>query len=432
MDEKYYKGFEPFFGAWKIERLIGEGSYGKVFEISRSEFGITYRAAMKAISIPQKETESDALMLDSGMSHEQVTSYYYGCVEQLSREIDLMARLKGNSYIVSYEDHQIIPHTDGIGWDIFVRMELLTPLQEYIRDHAPFTQADTVKLGIELCKALEVCGQHQIIHRDIKPENIFATATGDFKLGDFGTARITDQTKGASTRTGTNMYMAPEVFRGERYDSRVDIYSLGLVMYRLLNDGRLPFFPAYPAPITFSDRENAMAQRMNGIAFPAPKYADTKVAEIILKACAYNAEDRFATPAEMRQALETMQVPPANNAPAPTMEKADVSPAEEPANVAEDDEKTISRYTENVVEPVQKKTDAAPAAQAEADMKNPAKWNPIKIILLLSAGIFLIPLVLIIVYLLLIVMIGYPILWVPAFVVAIGIAVVRMLKKKKK
>ena len=61
MDEKYYKEFEPFFGAWKI---------------ARSEFGITYRAAMKAISIPQKETESDALMLDSGMSHEQVTSYY--------------------------------------------------------------------------------------------------------------------------------------------------------------------------------------------------------------------------------------------------------------------------------------------------------------------------------------------------------------------
>ena len=192
---------------------------------------------MKAISIPQKETESDALMLDSGMSHEQVTSYYYGCVEQLSRGIDLMTRLKGNSYIVSYEDHQIIPHADGIGWDIFVRMELLTPLQEYIRDHAPFTQADTVKLGIELCKALEVCGQHQIIHRDIKPENIFATETGDFKLGDFGTARITDQTKGASTRTGTNMYMAPEVFRGERYGSRVDIYSLGLVMYRLLFTG---------------------------------------------------------------------------------------------------------------------------------------------------------------------------------------------------
>lgn len=223
------------------------------------------------------------------------------------------------------------------------------------------------------------------------------------------------------------MYMAPEVFRGERYDSRVDIYSLGLVMYRLLNDGRLPFFPAYPAPITFSDRENAMAQRMNGVAFPAPKYADTKVAEIILKACAYNAEDRFATPAEMRQALETMQVVPANSASTPTIEKV-----EEPVNVVEDDEKTISRYTENVVEPVQEKTDAAPAAQAEADMKKPARRNPIKIILLVIAGIFLIPLVLIMVYLLLIVMIGYPILWMPAFVVAICIAVVRMPKKKKK
>lgn len=203
---------------------------------------------------------------------------------------------------------------------------------------------------------------------------LYTVATGDFKLGDFGTARITDQTKGASTRTGTNMYMAPEVFRGERYDSRVDIYSLGLVMYRLLNDGRLPFFPAYPAPITFSDRENAMAQRMNGVAFPAPKYADAKVAEIIVKACAYNAEDRFATPAEMRQALETMQVVPANSASTPTIEKV-----EAPVNVVEDDEKTISRYTENVVEPVQEKTDAAPAAQAEADMKKPAKRNPIKL-----------------------------------------------------
>lgn len=430
MDEKYYKGFEPFFGAWKIERLIGEGNYGKVFEISRSEFGITYRAAMKAISIPQKETESDALMLDSGMSHEQVTSYYYGCVEQLSREIDLMTRLKGNSYIVSYEDHQIIPHADGIGWDIFVRMELLTPLQEYIRDHAPFTQADTVKLGIELCKALEVCGQHQIIHRDIKPENIFATETGDFKLGDFGTARITDQTKGASTRTGTNMYMAPEVFRGERYDSRVDIYSLGLVMYRLLNDGRLPFFPAYPAPITFSDRENAMVQRMNGVAFPAPKYADAKVAEIILKACAYNAENRFATPAEMRQALETMQVPSANNA--PTVEKVDAPPTDEPANIVEDDEKTISRYTENVVEPDSEKASTTPVEQVETDTKKRAKWSPVKVVLLIIAGVFLIPLILIMVYLLLIVMIGYPILWMPAFVVAIGIVVARALKKKKR
>lgn len=430
MDEKYYKGFEPFFGAWKIERLIGEGNYGKVFEISRSEFGITYRAAMKAISIPQKETESDALMLDSGMSHEQVTSYYYGCVEQLSREIDLMTRLKGNSYIVSYEDHQIIPHADGIGWDIFVRMELLTPLQEYIRDHAPFTQADTVKLGIELCKALEVCGQHQIIHRDIKPENIFATETGDFKLGDFGTARITDQTKGASTRTGTNMYMAPEVFRGERYDSRVDIYSLGLVMYRLLNDGRLPFFPAYPAPITFSDRENAMVQRMNGVAFPAPKYADAKVAEIILKACAYNAENRFATPAEMRQALETMQVPSANNA--PTVEKVDAPPTDEPANIVEDDEKTISRYTENVVEPDSEKASTTPVEQVETDTKKCAKWSPVKVVLLIIAGVFLIPLILIMVYLLLIVMIGYPILWMPAFVVAIGIVVARALKKKKR
>ena len=52
MDMEYYKQYEPIFGSWRITRLIGEGSFGKVFEIEREDFGVTYKAALKAITVP--------------------------------------------------------------------------------------------------------------------------------------------------------------------------------------------------------------------------------------------------------------------------------------------------------------------------------------------------------------------------------------------
>ena len=93
-----------------------------------------------------------------------------------------MSKLKGNSNVVSYENHQVIPHKGGIGWDILIQMEHLTPLNEYTRKHT-ITRQDVIKLGIDLCKALELCQKYNIIHRDVKPENIFISDAGDFKLG---------------------------------------------------------------------------------------------------------------------------------------------------------------------------------------------------------------------------------------------------------
>ena len=57
MDINYYKQYEPIFGSWHITRQIGEGSFGKVFEIQREDFGTTYRAALKAITVPASEAE---------------------------------------------------------------------------------------------------------------------------------------------------------------------------------------------------------------------------------------------------------------------------------------------------------------------------------------------------------------------------------------
>ena len=312
MDINYYKQYEPIFGAWRIERQIGEGSFGKVFEIVREDFGVTYRAALKAITVPASEAELLDVKAD-GMDDRSVRAYFGGFVEELVKEFALMSRLKGNSNIVSYENHKVIEHKNGIGWDILIQMELLTPLNRYTADHA-VTAKDVIRLGADLCRALELCQTYHIIHRDVKPENIFISETGSFKLGDFGIARTVEKTTSGLSKKGTYTYMAPEVYKGEPYGATVDIYSLGIVLYRLLNGSRTPFLPAAPAPVTHNDRENALARRLSGAPLPPPRFASGPLAAIVLKACAYDPRARYQSPAQMRADLEKLLLQSGNNA----------------------------------------------------------------------------------------------------------------------
>lgn len=304
MDLSYYKSMEPIFGSWHITRLIGEGSFGKVFEIEREDFGRTYKAGLKVITIPQSESEVKSVLAD-GMDMRSATAYYKEFVEEVVDEFALMAQLKGNSNIVSYEDHAVIAHKDGIGWDILIRMELLTPLLDYSAERT-MSQDDILKLGIDICRALEYCKTFHIIHRDIKPENIFIAPSGDYKLGDFGIARTVEKSSSGMSKKGTYTYMAPEVYQGQTYGASVDIYSLGIVLYRLCNHNRAPFLPSYPAPISYSDKEASITRRIGGEPIPAPESGDERLKQIILKACAYAPQDRYQQPEEMRRDLEAL------------------------------------------------------------------------------------------------------------------------------
>ena len=303
MEQRFRPGM-TVFGSWVIGRKLGEGSFGQVFEIHREDFGETYRAALKVITVPQSTAEVQGA-LEEGMSPQQAEQYFYGVVEDIVREFAIMARLKGTANVVGYEDHAVIRHPDGIGWDILIRMELLNPLLPYAYAH-PFARWDIIRLGIDLCKALELCQKYNVIHRDIKPENIFVSDNGDFKLGDFGIARTIDRTMSGLSKKGTYNYMAPEVYRGTEYGFSVDIYSLGIVLYRLLNRNRVPFLPPPPEPITFHSRELALAKRMGGEPLPPPVYAQGRLWEIISKACAFDPKDRYSSPVQMRQELEAI------------------------------------------------------------------------------------------------------------------------------
>ncbi|MBQ1931384.1 MAG: protein kinase [Lachnospiraceae bacterium] len=289
---------------WVIKKKLGEGSFGKVYRIEREEFGEVYHAALKIITVPQSDAEIQAA-LEEGMSPSEAEQYFYSMVEDIVREFALMAKVKGTAYVVSYEDHEVIRHTQGLGWDILIRMEELTGLLPYAYAH-PFTRRDIIKLGIHMCQGLELCQKYNIIHRDIKPENIFVSENGDFKLGDFGIARTVEKTMSGLSKKGTYNYMAPEVYKGLEYGFSVDIYSLGIVMYRLLNKNRVPFLPPTPQKLTYASREQALARRMSGDEIPMPVYGYGRLGEIVLKACAYNPKDRYSSPLQMRQELEAI------------------------------------------------------------------------------------------------------------------------------
>lgn len=279
---------------WKIVSKIGEGSFGRVYKAQRTEKGRSFYSAIKIITIPASKGELDSVRSESG-DEKSVRGYFENLVEECIQEVSTMEYFRGNSHIVSVEDYKVMEYLDEIGWDIFIRMEYLTSFMEYYAGKN-LTEKEVMKLGIDLCRSLEYCGQLHIIHRDIKPENIFVSRFGDFKLGDFGIARELEKTMSTLSKKGTYSYMAPEMYRGEQYDSRVDIYALGLVLYKLMNHNRLPFLNLEKQLITYRDKENALTRRMSGETPPPPVDAGEAFGSVILKACAYDAKERYQTP----------------------------------------------------------------------------------------------------------------------------------------
>ena len=287
---------------WQIDSTpLGKGAYGVVYKAARKDHNIESYAAIKVISIPSNPSEIDSLRAE-GLNLDESRTYLQNIVNDFVSEIQLMESIKGTQNIVSVEDYKVVEKTDSIGWDIYIRMELLTPFNSY-KSAKTLSQDTVIKLGCDICSALEICNQRNIIHRDIKPENIFVNDFGHFKLGDFGIARqLENMSVSLSRGKGTPNYMAPEVFNGDSYDSRADIYSLGLVLYFLMNGNRLPFWDDKKI-LSPAERENALKRRCHGETIPAPCHASPEMADLILRACAFDPQMRFASAAEMKQAL---------------------------------------------------------------------------------------------------------------------------------
>lgn len=299
---------------WEMVREIGKGTFGTVYEIRHDLIAGEERAAMKVLSVPQNDSEIKS-MRSEGLKEDEITQTVKEQAGRILQEYKNLCDLQGSANIVRCNavHHEI--HADGIGVDVYILMELLTPLLDNV-DVLLKTESQIISFGIDMCNALIACEEKKILHRDIKPENIFVSQEGIYKLGDFGVARSHDHTTYGTRGVGTPSYMAPEVANGGEYNKQADIYSLGIVMYWLLNKRRTPFLPLPPKGIRMSDREEALKRRCSGEPIPAPVNGSKKLKEIVLKACAFDLKDRYQSAAELLEDLNaiagvpTVIVPP--------------------------------------------------------------------------------------------------------------------------
>ena len=287
---------------WKIIGKIGEGSFGVVYEAEREVTGYTEKAAIKYISVPKNESELNAIYAELGTKDRtEVNSYLNGVQKTIVAEYYQMKEFQGNTNIVSCNDIEVVEKKDMPGYDVYIWMELLESLSNRIID-GKTGREETIKIGIDICNALVLLAKKGIVHRDIKPQNIFVNNDGDYKLGDFGTARSIKGTSSIMSMKGTFSYMSPEVMLRRPVNFKADIYSLGMVMYRLMNKNKAPFMLSGQTTnsILIEESDN---RRFAGERLPAPAEADEELAKIILKACEYETEKRWQNAELMRDAL---------------------------------------------------------------------------------------------------------------------------------
>lgn len=180
----------------------------------------------------------------------------------------------------------------------YIVMELIEgiTLKQFINENAPLEIKDALNIAYQICDALSVAHDHNIIHRDIKPQNIMITSDMRVKVTDFGIARA----GGGSTMTADNSiigsvhYISPEQARGSVLDGRTDLYSLGIVLYEMLT-GKVPFECDSPVAVAMKHIEEVPV---------SPVEYNNKVTysvdQMVMKAISKNIDDRYQTASAFR------------------------------------------------------------------------------------------------------------------------------------
>ncbi len=287
-----------------VRDVHGSGAFGTVYRVAKSNPSGEYVRAMKHIAIPT-ETQYLAVLRTMGGDASKTDDYFRSMLDEVIREIQILNDLteKEVPHIVRYYENDIVTSDSPRRYDVYILMEELTSLNQYLLTET-FRVRDVLRMGGEILSGLEACHENGVIHRDIKEGNIFVSGKGEFKIGDFGVSKILKNSSRAESVKGSPDYLAPEVYLGkEGYTKSVDLYSLGIVLYRLLNMGRNPFLPAFPEPYSPQDEDMAFETRMRGQIPSPPLLGGEKIGLAVVKAL-LSPTERYQTAAEFRLALE--------------------------------------------------------------------------------------------------------------------------------
>lgn len=281
---------------WRVREKIGCGKWGCVYAISRQRYGRPEEAALKVIPIPAEGDESRTLYSGEGET-------YCPGLEHALREYGIMEKLRDCGNIVRVQDRALMPAEADGSRKLYIKMERLSPLR--VAEEPAQLEAQAIRLGMDICRALVHCERSGILHRDVKPENIFVSRDGRCKLGDSGSAA--EKKDADDLWAGTPDYTAPEVHRGEPYTAAADIYGLGMTLYWVLNRQRLPLLPLPPEETTADMEKTARARRIAGEDFADPAGGSEDLRRIVRKASAFSPGARYGSAAEMLRELKDLQ-----------------------------------------------------------------------------------------------------------------------------
>ena len=304
------QSFDPVFEQWYTENQLGSGTDGKVYSIIRKNAdGSAERSVLKMIRLGENRSEKKSFntIVEKDEAGDGEESYYETIIKNITDNIAVIQKVDNGKRFVKYEEWETRRTSDGKGYAVLIRLERARSLTDLLSELS-FTLDETLRIGVSICRSLVRCRDFGYIYPNLKPENILFDERGICKLGDFGSFSCLEPSKTSLAFKRTQYYMAPEFIRTGNVNGTVDTYSLGLVLYSLINRGRLPFTEKYPEKVTVSSLDLSMQKRLDGEELPEPALCDEALFRIIKKACAYKVEERYLSPkqmlADLKNALE--------------------------------------------------------------------------------------------------------------------------------
>ncbi len=276
----------------------------------RAETGEKY--IVKILSVPASQTQLEALLLAGAFQDRDSAAEYFKELSQgIVEEAVLLQRLSRLEGFLPYENWQVVPMEEGTGFDVYLLAPYRPTLDRLLRKNT-MTHLGAVNLGLDLCAAMAVSRRSGYLYADLRPSNIYLTDDKEYRIGDLGFVSLGSLAFASLPERCHSVYTAPEITDAySALNDTLDIYAAGLILYQAYNEGQLP---------------------ESGAPLAAPKYADPEMAQIILKGCAADPQERWQDPGQMGQALVTYLqanrinddpiVPVVEEAPAPVVEPA--------------------------------------------------------------------------------------------------------------
>jgi serine/threonine protein kinase/tetratricopeptide (TPR) repeat protein len=276
-------GLEPgmdFGPRFRIEQLLGEGGMGKVYKALDKDLGRTV-----ALKILQPELTKDP-----------------NVILRFKQELLLASKISHRNILRIHD----LSEFDGVK---FITMAFIEgrDLNQILKEEPRFSIERSIKIGRQLCDALDAAHSEGVVHRDFKPHNVLVGKNDHVYVSDFGLATSLETAKMGMTRTGafvgTPRYMSPEQVEGKTVDSRSDLYSLGLVLYEMVA-GEVPF----AGDSTWQVMYQRVKDAPKDVKVANPEVPDN-IARIIMHCLERNPADRYQTAKEIITDIDAHRAP---------------------------------------------------------------------------------------------------------------------------